>query len=171
MNRWMFCLSIMLIGVFAGQVTVAQQESMATDLLVIRGNVRNSDGSLAANGLIVEVANLSKELSQFDVTGAVAGPGAYAVTFFGMNAAEGTSPVAEVGDKWQISVRPQNSREILGSAEFILGEDAIQAHIVQRDLVLSGEAPPPTPGDAYLFVVRGIRGDCPGSGQAGGRPG
>ena len=156
MNRTLCYLTVILLsGLVVLQPTWGQDTVEATSLLVVRGVVQQADGTPAGDGLLIEVTNSTRGLSQFDTTGATAGPSAYAVTFFSIATSGPDAVVAAAGDKVELTVRNANDQQVLGSLEATLVSADILAKTATLDVRLA-EAPSPEPDPGgQLFAVRG----------------
>lgn len=119
-------------GAHTIDITLPPVAEAGLHVFAVRGTVFMADGvTLAGDGLKVTVENLSKEISQTDVTGTFAEKSQYVTTFV-----DTEQSVAEVGDKMEVRVEDTEGK-LLGEAEFQLSSDMVNAGFTSEDVKVS----------------------------------
>ena len=111
-------------------ITINTSPPPPIPIFAVEGTVLNADGTLAGNGLKVEVKNLTTNVSLSDTTGATAGDSRYSVTFVDVT----NQRAVAVGDKIKVTVKGDKKT---GMTEHTVTAGEVGNGMATIDLVLS----------------------------------
>ena len=121
-----------VINVGAAEVGISPSPPVGTQVFVVRGMVfAYDDVTPAGDGLKVTVKNVSKNLTETDITGETAGSGQYAVTFVSTE-----QDVASPGDTIEVQVSGAAVASPLGTETILISQSDIAQGFVAINIAM-----------------------------------